>query len=148
MRHGKGLNKTKVLICLLAYFLGWIESANALPLLFVVSDDSHKAIITENQGKFHLTVHHRGNGDKHEHAQRNTAIITSSACEQSDHELGVSGGDQLISPATKIIKAVNDIFPLPNIPISLVKAPSHNAIYPALLQANFFSPVHTTVLLV
>lgn len=146
MRSGKYLNRSKVLICLLAYFIGWMESAHALPLLFVALDDSHKAIVTENQGKFHLTVHHRGNGDKHEHSQRSKTIITSGTSERSDHEIGVSGGEQFVSPATKIIKLINEFTPLTNIQTAPVDTTSHLYFPNSLSQANPYSAVRTTVL--
>ncbi len=148
MRHEKRLNQSKVLICLLAYFLGWMESAHALPLLFVVLDDSHRAIVTENQGKFHLTVHHLGNGDKHEHANRGIAIITSDSNKQSDHEIGVSGGEQLISPATKIINLVKEYTPLTSVRPAPVDVSSPLFIPNSFSPTNLFSAVLTTVLLI
>jgi hypothetical protein len=147
MRNGKYLNRSKVLICLLAYFIGWMESANALPLLFVALDDSHKAIVTENQGKLHLTVHHRGNGDRHEHSLRGKTIITSGTSEQSDHEIGVSGGEQLVSPATKIVKLVNEFTVLTSVQIAPVDTTSQYYFANTLPQAKPYSAVRSTVLL-
>lgn len=148
MNRGNPLNRSKVLICLLAYFIGWMESANALPLLFVVLDDSHKAIVTESQGKFHLTVHHLGNGDKHEHANRGIALITSDSNKQSDHEIGVSGGEQLVSPATKIIKLVKEYTPLTSVKTAPVDASSQLFCPSTFCPTNPFSTALTTVLLI
>ena len=148
MRYGKHLHKSKVLICLLAYFLGWMESANALPLLFVALDDSHKAIVTENHGKIHLTVHHLGNGDKHEHDLPDSTAISSGMGEHSDHEIGVCGGEQFVSPATKIIKAVKDFIPSASVQTVTINISSQVFTLESRSPANRFSPALTTVLLI
>lgn len=108
------LQKLKASVCILAYFLVWMESAHALPLLFVAADDSHKAIVTEYRGRIHLTLHHPGNNDKHELQDGPNSlptIVTSGPANHSDHEISVLGGEQFISPMAKKAEAPKNILP-------------------------------------
>lgn len=109
------LQRLKASVCLLAYFLVWMESAHALPLLFVAADDSHKAIVTEYRGRIHLTLHHPGNKDKHELLAEDQSsmptIVASGPDKHSDHEISVLGGEQFISPMAKKVEATKNILP-------------------------------------
>lgn len=107
--------KTKAALCLLAYFLIWMESAYALPLLFAVADHSHKAIVTAYPGEIHLSLHHPGNKDNHESpANAHGAIPTialSGQDKHSDHEINVRDGAQFISPLLKKAEGAKNILP-------------------------------------
>ena len=134
--------RLKAIVCILAYFLVWMESTHALPFFFVVTDNSHKAIVTEYHGQIHLTLHHPGNKDKHELADHiNSSIptlVASGPDKHTDHEISVNGGERFISPVTKKMEAAKDILPATVIQTALV------FVNTVRLHSNFIPTVNST----
>lgn len=62
------MNKRRFIgyFCLLIYFLAWIGSAQAIPLLLTSIGHAHKIFLAHRGDTLQITLHHPGHIDKHE----------------------------------------------------------------------------------
>ncbi|CAB1275315.1 hypothetical protein [Candidatus Nitrosacidococcus tergens] len=61
-------NKKQVIckICLSAYLVGWLVSAQVLPLFIATLGYSHQLFVTQQNNQLEIFLHHPGHYDQHE----------------------------------------------------------------------------------
>jgi len=91
----KHIQTSLIRLGLLIYLVSWIGNLQGLPL-FMMMDNSHRASITEKDGRIHMVINHTGNqhehdiivGDHEKHEQEGgefSDTISSFAMERDHH---------------------------------------------------------------
>ncbi len=62
----KHIQTSLIRLGLLIYLVSWIGNLQGLPL-FMMIDNSHRASVTEKDGRIHMVINHTGNQHDHEH---------------------------------------------------------------------------------
>lgn len=103
--------------CLLIYFLSWVGSAQAIPLLLVSAGHAHRMILTDHGDEIRIALHHPGHVDEHEPAPATSlesyrhdlldrvlwAFSGSDNRSYSDHVIHISLDKPPILAASKIV---------------------------------------------
>lgn len=72
----KNIQTSLIRLGLLIYLVSWIGNLHGLPL-FMMMDNSHRASISEKDGRIHMVINHTGN--QHDHGHDHDIIV-------GDHE--------------------------------------------------------------
>lgn len=117
----RDMNKRRLIgwFCLFTYFLAWVGSAQAMPLLLASVGHAHKISLTYHGDKIHIALHHPGYIDKHEPAAKTPltayqhdfldkillALSDRAAHDYSDHVIHLPLDQQASITASKKLEA-------------------------------------------
>lgn len=70
----KHIQTSLIRLGLLIYLVSWIGNFQGLPL-FMMMDNSHRASVTEKEGRIHIVINHTENRHDHEHDHEHDTVV-------------------------------------------------------------------------